>query len=67
MVQGEQWGEERSVCVVQGAFVVRGSDNMRESDRGQRLRAAQRGIGRGGVPEVQGARAHGGMGDWHGG
>ena len=26
--QGEKWGEERNVCVVQGAFVVWGSDNM---------------------------------------
>ena len=60
MVQSEQWGEERSVCVVQGAFVVRGSDIMQVV-----IKVRDRGPGR--VSEVQGARADDGMGDWRGG
>ena len=42
VVQGEQWGEERGMCVVEWAFVVRGSDNMRLV-----IEDGGRGLGRG--------------------
>ena len=61
MVQGEQWGEERGMCVLQGAFAVRGSDNMQVV-----IKAGGRGLGVGCL-KCRGARAHGRMCDWRGG
>ena len=61
VVQGEQWGAERGMCVVQGAFVVRGSDNMQVVTK-----AGGQGLGVGCL-KCRGAQAHGGMGNWRSG